>query len=137
MTRTELAAHYAEVRRRLDGGRPPPAPKPEPKPEPKRKYPTLMELANAVFTASDVSLPQLLSRGKSNWLCHWRHIFAWLAKRRCRRSTNEIGTFLNRDHSTIVHSHSLVRGNRGRFAEDILLVEGLLGGTSDGLENRF
>ena len=76
------------------------------------------KLAIDVCAASEIPLSELMSSDRSPARVYRpRHCFYWLAYRRLGRTLNQVGLFIRRDHTTILHGvrrvdHAIQEGDR-------------------------
>jgi len=69
----------------------------------KPKFPRLRQVVDAVCYMNDVETHELMSNRREQRIVDARFIYYWIATKCCDKSYSEIGRFINKDHSTVMH----------------------------------
>ena len=69
----------------------------------KPKFPRLRQVVDAICYMNDIELHELMSNRREKRIVDARFIYYWIATKCCDKSYSEIGRFINKDHSTVMH----------------------------------
>jgi len=69
----------------------------------KPKFPRLRQVVDAICHTNNIELHELMSNRREQRIVNARFIYYWIATKHCDKSYGEIGRFINKDHSTVMH----------------------------------
>ena len=102
-----------------------PVSQPESVPEPvaevmiARRAPRLKEIAAAVEFETGIGTIDILSHRRAVPIVRARMMVAFIASVMTTRSSPQIGNFMDRDHSTVLHAINKVKAGRSRFEPEL------------------
>lgn len=111
-----------------------PEPDPPPRPGLDRKtslpatYENLRRVVEYSAEVASVTSSDIMGRGHRRPLVHARHVATWVAYQALHRiSTERLGSWLGRHHSTVVHGLHKVRNRYNDYEADVMAVMTKLG----------
>jgi len=88
-----------------------------------KKKPDLQRILNVVCDTLDVDSSKLKSKSRKSDLVKARHCFFYLASISSKHYTlSKIGSFLNKDHATVLHGKRKISKFMDVYEEDLILI---------------
>jgi chromosomal replication initiation ATPase DnaA len=69
---------------------------------------SMADIMDAVCAFYDAPRWQMLSERRARSIARPRQVFCWLARELTNKSTSQVGRFIARDHSTIIHAENTI-----------------------------
>lgn len=91
-----------------------------------RSAPRMIAILDAVSAVYLIGKLDILSVSRRQQIMIARHAFYWSARNLTARSFPEIGYFINRDHSTVIHGTTHVEANLHIYGPKLLEIVALL-----------
>lgn len=82
----------------------------------------LQTILNAVCSITSISEKDILSRNKLKEIVLARHLYCYISVKKSNKTLKVIGSFIKRDHATVIHAYNKITNELEYYPEIVELV---------------